>query len=150
MTPSTNGTKTVQLTVFDLTKFDSVTLKKEVSVPSRPESLEAALAACGNDKDKLLSMIHEGMVADAVETARNDVSGFREVTEDGELGEVYTGKFADEAATDKINAIVLAIAKANGYDKSLDKDAKRKVKENARDFIRQNPAMIAGITASGS
>lgn len=135
----------VQKTVFDLLKFDDVMLKKPITLPNRPTTIEEALAAVGNDSAKLLNVIHDGLKADARERAKADMTGFLVVGEDDELGEVYTGKYADEAKGKLINNAILSIAKMQGYDKSLPPEKKRELKEKATTFLRENPAMLATI-----
>ncbi len=150
MTP-TNAPETakVQLTVFDLAKFDDVTLVKTVTLPGKPETLKAALEASGNDEAKLLELIHEGLKAEAKETARADMSGFMTIPEEeGEESVPYTGAYADEAKGKLINAGILALAKMNGYTKSLDPKKKSELKDNAKAFLRANPAMLGGLVPS--
>jgi hypothetical protein len=146
MTPS-NGqaTRKVTRTVFDLTAFDDVKLEKTVTLPTKPTTLEEALQAAGNDTAKLLDLIHEGLISEAVEKSREDISGFKVVGEDGQATEAYDGKFADEEKGKKINAAILALAKMNGFEKSLPKDKKAALKEKATEFLRSNPAMLAGM-----
>lgn len=142
------NTKTVTTSVFDLASFDTVKLSKVITLPSKPASIEEALAAVGNDSQKLLDVIYEGLAADAVETARNDMSGFLIADDDDEEknGKPYEGKYADEDMSDKINKAVLSMAKVFGFDKSLSKEKKREVKEQAREMLRSNPAFIASIS----
>jgi len=145
MTPTTPATLKVTRTVFDLTAFDDIKLVKQVTPPAKPTSLEEALAAVGNDKSVLLAVIYEGLEAKAREAAYQDINGFLIVPEDGEPIEEYTGKFADETKGKLINNAILALAKMNGFDKSLPKDKKAQLKENATQFLRDNPAMLASI-----
>lgn len=149
MTPSNGTTKKTQKTVFDLSKFDNILLVKEYTVPGKPDSLEAALNAVGNDQGKLLEVIHAGLVAAAGEEAYNDMSGFRVIGEDGEPGEVYTGKSADESQGKLINGAVLTMAKlqAGGSWESKTPDEKRALKQKAAEFIRSNPAMLSSFAA---
>lgn len=145
MTPTT-ATKKIQRTVFDLASFDDVKLVKSIPVPAKPTTLEEALAAVGNDSAKLLDVIHNGLVEAAVESARADISGFVIDDPDNEGEPVpYTGAYANEEKVDKINKAVLALAKLNGFEKSLDPEKKRELKEAAREFLRSNPAMLASI-----
>jgi len=145
MTPNATFTAKVQRTVFDLTAFDDVTLVKTITLPNAPTSLEEALAAVGNDTERLMSVIHEGLVADAKEVARNDMSGFMIQPEEGEPTEIYAGKFADDAKGKRIGNAILALAKMNGYEKSLPKEEKSKLKERATAFLRDNPAMMSNL-----
>lgn len=147
MTPTTTTIARVQKTVFDLSKFDDVTLVKDVTLPSKPATLADALAAAGNDEEKLLALIHEGLISETKETARNSMEGFLEVAEDGETETPYNGKFADEEQGKLINGAVLSIAKMNGYAKSLTPEKKREIKEKAKKFLRDNPAMLGALAA---
>jgi hypothetical protein len=143
---SLNPTAKVTRTVFDLTAFDDVKLvKPAVVLPTKPSTLEEALAACGNDSAKLLDVIHEGLVSEAKSVAYDTIEGFQVVGEDGEAGEPYTGQFADDAKGKLINNAILAIAKINGFDKSLPKERKAALKDKATSFLRDNPAMLASL-----
>jgi hypothetical protein len=150
MTPtaqqSTTGAKTkkIQWTVFDLGTFDDVKLLKEVAMPDKPADLESAVNLIGNT-DRLLELIYTGMCDEATEQARKVVEGWKVADEDNEPGEDYTGKFADEAKGKLIGNAVLTLAKLNGYDKSLPKEKKDELKEKAKKFLRDNPAMIQGM-----
>lgn len=137
-------TKNITLTVFDLATFDDVKLSKNITLPSKPTTLEEALAACGNDSAKLLDVIHEGLIAETVDRAREDMSGFMQEGEDGE-DVPYTGAFADEKKSKLINNAVLALAKINGYGKTLAPTKKRELKDRAKNFLRENPAMLASL-----
>jgi hypothetical protein len=142
MTPNgTSNTAVVTTTVFDLTAFDDVKLTKTVTLPTQPTTLEEALAAVGNDKGKLLDVIHEGLIAAAKDAARADMTGWN----DAETDEAYTGTYADEAKGKLINAAILSLAKMQGFSKSLEPAQKRALKEKAAAFLRSNPAMLAGI-----
>ncbi len=147
MTPTTNapqGTIPVQNTVFDLAKFDSLTLFKSVPKPPKPTTLKEALEAAGNNEATLLDLIYEGLVEQEREKAKADPSGWMDETEDGELIP-YTGTFADDAKGKLINAGILALAKMNGFTKGLDPKKKAELKDNAKAFLRANPAMLGGL-----
>ena len=145
MTPSTGFTAKVTRTVFDLTAFDDVKLTKTITLPNQPTSLEEALAACGNDTSKLLTVIHEGLQAEAKSAAYDDIGGFLVVPDEGEPTETYTGKFAEGEKGKLIGNAILALAKINGYDKSLPAEAKAALKAKATSFLRDNPAMLASL-----
>lgn len=171
MTPNGTNTAVVTTTVFDLTAFDDVKLTKTITLPTQPTTLDEALAAVGNDKAKLLNVIHEGLIAEAKETARVNMTGFHVVSEEGEVDPLeyirdipvvdangvpvlnedgtpkmsQTGKYADEAKGKLINNVILSFAKMNGFSKDLSKEKKRELKEQATAFLRNNPAAIAGI-----
>ena len=143
MSPTTNQTKPVTRTVFDLASFDNITLTKVVTLPAAPSSLEEALQAVGNDKAKLLSVIYEGLCAETVETERADMSGYMTVAEEDEPSVPYTGTIATEEQGKQINATVLNFAKMNGFDKSLPKEKKRELKDAAKAALR--PILIASL-----
>ncbi len=145
MTPTTTATKTVQKTVFDLTAFDDVKLVKTVTLPTKPSTLEEATAAAGNSLEKLLDLVHEGLIAETLEKAKSDINGFQVVDEEGDPGAPYAGKYADEAKGKLIGNAILSLAKMQGYDKSLPAEQKRALKEKATAFLRDNPAMLASI-----
>lgn len=153
MTPTnSNSQKTarVQNTVFDLAKFDDVTLYKVVNLPEKPATLKDALAAAGNDESKLLDLIHEGLCAETKENARNNMEGYKVVGDEGDSEEIYNGSYADEEKGKLINAGILAIAKMNGYTKSLAPEKKAEIKDRAKKFLRENPAMLGGITGGAA
>jgi hypothetical protein len=140
-TETKTNTKPVQVTVFDLKTFDKVTLSKDVTMPEKPTSLEDALAAVGNDKDVLLSVIYDGLCERTADEAKKDLSTFTYENDEGE--EVtFDGIPCDEKKGKAINGVILGLAKAMGFDKSLSKEKKRELKESARDAIRQNPVML--------
>jgi hypothetical protein len=145
MTPTTTPTARVQRTVFDLTAFDDVKLVKTINLPAKPASLEEALGAVGNDTEKLLTVIHEGLVAEAKSVASETMEGFQTLNEDGTPGDAYTGKFVDEEKGKLINNAILSIAKINGYEKSLAPEKKRALKDQATAFLRDNPAMLLSL-----
>lgn len=146
MTPNGTNTAVVTTTVFDLTAFDDVKLTKTITLPTQPTTLDEALAAVGNDKAKLLNVIHEGLIAEAKENARTNMTGFHVVNDEGEADPAeYAGKYADEAKGKLINNVILSFAKMNGFSKDLPKEKKRELKEQATAFLRNNPAAIAGI-----
>jgi len=148
MTPSndkTPTTKPVQRTVFDLILFDDVKLTKTVTLPSKPASVENALEACNHDTSAFLEIFYDGLCERALEASKQDISDFKIVAEDGTATEVYTGTPVSEEKGVAINAAILGLAKAMGYSKDLSKEQKRALKEQAVQFMRSNPAMLASI-----
>lgn len=137
--------KEITTTVFDLATFDSIQLVKTIQLPNKPTTLEEALAACGNDSAKLLDVIHEGLIAETTERERGNMEGWLVDDEDAETPVPYTGKYADAKKTKLINAAVLALAKMNGFGKGLNPEKKRELKERAKSFLRDNPAMLASL-----
>lgn len=148
MTPIIQNTKNVTKSVFDLQAFGDVKLTRTVTMPVKPATVEEALAAVGNDKQALLSVIYDGLCERAVESARATSDGWLTVDEDGEASEPYTGQPVSEEKGKAISLAVLNIAKAGGFDKSLPKDKKRELKAQAMEFLRSNPAMVSFIVGT--
>lgn len=137
------ATRTTTMTVFDLNAFDDVKLTRDVELPSKPTTIEDALAAVGNDKNALLSIIYAGLIETTVEEAKKHPETFSVVDENGEAGELYTGTPVSESKGKAINLSVLNLAKAMGYDKSLPLEKRKALKQAAFDALKGNPALIA-------
>lgn len=137
----------VQKTVFDLKSFDKVTLIKEIDLPNKPTNIQEALEMLGGKTDKLMEVIYDGLCNDRRESAKSDIKGFRilEGENEDELGEEYTGTFADGDKMQLINNAVLSIAKMQGYSQEMSKEKRDELKERARQFLRDNPAMLQGL-----
>jgi hypothetical protein len=145
MTPTNQTTKDVKQTVFDLQTFGDVKLVRTVTLPVRPTTIHEALAAVGGDNTALLSVIYDGLCVSVEKAARADVAGFSVVDEDGKVGDLYTGTPVSEEKGKAINAAVLGIAKAMGWSKDMTIDQKNALKDQAMNFIKSNPAMLASI-----
>lgn len=137
--------KEVQKTVFDLDSFDFVLLKKMVTLPPKPASLDEALKLYNNQADVLLDLIYAGMEEKYVQQERDKMEGFRIVDEDDELGDEYHGTYADKDKAKLINNAVLSFAKMLGYNKQMTADEKRAIKETARKTLRETPAILKSI-----
>lgn len=156
MTPS-NGTpeqKRTLVSVFDLQQFDDVKLVRFVDMPAKPATIQEALAVLDNNTETLLNVIYDGLCERAVEAARKDLSTFKVLGEDDKLPlapkdieslESYTGTPVSEDKGKAINAAVTGIAKALGYNKDLPKEQKNALKQQALDFMKSSPAMLASI-----
>ena len=159
MTPTMNEDKqkpikTAQITVFDLQSFDDVKLVRHFyadDLPKMPTTVHEALALVGNDTAKLLDLIHQGLIDQAIEKAKQDLSTFYvagEPDEDGKTPEptLYTGTPVSEEKGKSINAMVLNFAKtAFGYRKDAGKEKKREAKEKAAQLIRDTPAILKSL-----
>ena len=159
MTPTTNEDKqkpikTAQVTVFDLLSFDDVKLFRHFfpdDLPKMPTTVHEALALVDNDTAKLLGLIHQGLIDQAIEEAKKDLSTFfvaGEPDEDGKTPEptLYTGTPVSEEKGKSINAMVLNFAKtAFGYRKDAGKEKKREAKEKAAQLIRDTPAILKSL-----
>lgn len=135
----------IQRTVFDLKTFDDVQLIKYVDSPTRPKDVREAHALVGGNEEKLIDLIYKGLVAELRDAEYEKIDGFKVITEDGKLGDDYSGKYADDSKKALINAAVLNIAKLQGYNKDMSADQKKASKAKAMGFIRDNPAMIESI-----
>lgn len=146
MTPQTKEskpeTRKTTMTVFDLQQFDDVKLVREVELPTKPETIEQALAHVGHDKEALLNVIYDGLCERAVEEAKKHPETFHVVTDDGESEDLYTGTPVSEEKGKAINLSVLNLAKAMGYDKSLPLEKRKALKQAAFDALKGNPALI--------
>lgn len=133
--------------VFDLATFDDVNLEKDFVPPAAPTDLASALSAVNHDETKLLALIYKGLVSEARDAQYLDLKDFKVIGEDGERGEVYTGKFAEGDVSKLINGAILTMAKlqAGGAWDSKSKEEKKALKEKAADFIRSNPAMLSSF-----
>lgn len=130
-------------TIFDLDKFDEVTLIKTATFTPAATASEA-LTRLGGDADKFLAIINKGLQRVAVESLAGDQSiPFHVVNEDGEIGDVWNGSPADMKA---VNALQLALAKnVFGYEKEKPLEAKRAAKDAAMEMIRTSEAMKNGL-----
>jgi hypothetical protein len=135
-------------TVFDLASFSDVLLTKDFTGPAAVTSFTEALMAVGNDNAELLEVINQGLQDRARQLAAADMTGFKQIGEDGEpASEDYTGKYADGKKIKLINAAVLNLAKmfSGGNWDSCSKEQKRAHRTSATDMLRSNPAMLASI-----
>jgi hypothetical protein len=146
--PATTGTKTTTKTVLDLGSFDKVTLIKNVPLPEKPKTLAEATALVGNNMDRLMELIFQGLSTEAIEKAREDQSNWFVMDGPQKFGAAYTGSFADEAKTDNINLMILNLAKAGGYNQDLPLAERNRLKDQAKAFIKANPAMIQFISGA--
>lgn len=133
--------------VFDLEARDFVEIVK-VADKRSVENMEQFVALMGNDAAAILKIINDGLESyDQKQLAkRNDVPVYTE-SEDGGL-EPYAGSTLGEAATAKLKATQLALAKnLFGYAKSLTPEKKKAAKESALQFVLSNPAAIEMLKA---
>ena len=141
----------VTRTVFDLTLFDDVKLSKPFTPPTKPTTVAEALAAVGNDSEKLLTLIYEGMVSESRTAQYNDLTGFLVVGEDGKATEPYNGNPASEEKGKLINGAILNMAKmfaGGSWDTLKGEDGRAKkaaFRKQAEDMLRANPAALASL-----
>lgn len=139
--------------VFDLDTFDEVKLGKEYEF-TPVTTIEEALAALGNDSAKLLEVLNDGMREEMRSQVRATSDGWRTfaLDNDGEPTEDLNGEFAGTPADMKsVNALVLTLAKTVfGFSKELTKEQKRAAKESAKEMVKSNDAIKAGLRKSAA
>jgi hypothetical protein len=147
MTPTNSITVKVQDSVFDLTSFDDVTLYKEFQY-TPVTSAEEALARLGNDTDRLLKVINDGLIAEQKQVERANGEGWIALDDEGKPAGPFAGVRANGKA---VGALVLTLAKSIfGFNKDMNKDQKRAAKESAMNFIRSNDQIRAGLQKSAA
>lgn len=143
-TPAAPAPKLTTKKVKNLETFEDVLLAKTVPTVPPVVSVEEALRRVGNDHKKLLSLIQEGLQADAIESARDSNDGWFETDDDGDPTEVpFTGTAADSKV---VNFAVLSVAKMMfDFDSATTKEQKREAKKLAAEEIKSNPRMLASL-----
>lgn len=145
----TNGSQKlrVQRTIFDLDSFAEVTLAKEIDF-APVTSVQDALARLSNDSGKLISIVNEGLRAEARRIAGGDPRDWRSLNEDGDVNGAFAGTVADPKA---VNALVLTLAKTVfGYSQDLSKDQRQAAKDSAMGMIASTPAIKEGLKKSAA
>lgn len=141
----------VRKTQFDLAQFDDVTLVKQGTF--EPVSVEnattEALQRLGGDSAKLAEVLNAGLKSMAMQTLRESADGWHtfELDSEGEPTDKVNGPFAGQLADIKVvNGLVLSLSKSVfGFNKDMSKDQKRAAKEQAKEFIKSNPAIREGL-----
>jgi len=139
------STITVTSSVFDLDKMDEVSLIKSTEF-SPATSAQEAMQRLGNDPEKFLAAINEGLLTQAKQSLKNDGTPWTAIDEEGKP----VGPFSGTPANSKsVNTLVLTLAKTIfGYTKDASVEEKRASKESALEMIRGNEAMKAGLKRS--
>ena len=142
--PVDEGKMEVQRTFFDLGTFKNILLKKQEDKPKQFETLSEAQAHFHGDMSALLSVLQQGMEAAARDGAYKEDTGWFFPDEDKPFSEwqPYTGDFASGDKLKIVNAAVLNLAKLQGYADAKTAEEKEAIKENVREFLRKNPAML--------
>src|SRR6266849_1350570 len=142
----------VQKTLFDLDTFAEVTLKKEFEFTPVVTVQEAA-ARLNNDADRLIKIINDGLISVQRQHENSTPTGWRVLTEDGELNGEFSGTPADQ---DIVNKLVLQLAKTSiGPSMGLDwetatKDQKKAIREATQEFIKTTPLIRNGLKKSAA
>ena len=134
----------VQNQIFDLDRFEKVTLVKSFDY-TPVESLEEAMARIGGDTGKLVQILNAGMLGEVREAAKADLIGFQLEEEDGTFSP-FIGTAVDDS---QVNALVLSIAKAScGYLNAKSPEEKKAAKEKAAAIVKGTPVLVEGLKAS--
>lgn len=145
-TASPNETLRVQKTVTNLDDFADVTLVKTGTFTPANDAAEA-LSRVGGDSAKFLTLVNEGLRAEAQRTLRDASGGWQQEDEEGNLS-AFSGTPADST---KVNALVLTLAKTVfGYSKELTPEQKKAAKSSAMDMIKGNDAIKSGLKTSAA
>lgn len=152
MKGTTPMSKQVQKSGMSLETFDTVSLYKEVPEVPAVTSVDDALARVGNDGQKLLNLLTEGLQSLAIEEARTAEAGWLAKDENGNpTGTPFSGQLANP---DDVNPVVLQFAKLmHGYDEATsrkDADGRRKAKEAAIATIKGMPNVMQALQAKAS
>lgn len=133
--------------VFDLETMDEVVLFKDVEF-SPVQSVEAGLAAVGNDTAKFLAIVNKGLESYVSENAIADPAiPWKQEDEEGVITD-FTGTIADAKI---VQNLILSMAKSVfGYAKDIAKNAKKAAKENAMTLIRSTPAIRDGLKSQAA
>lgn len=140
----------VQDSVFDLDAFDEVTLGKEVEF-QKVTTVDEALELLGNQSEKLLAVINDGLKAEARRVAKNEPTGWHRFIDD-DTSKALNGPFEGAPADmSKVNALVLTLAKTVfGFSKDMTREQKAGSKESARTMIQGTPAIREGLKKSAA
>lgn len=131
-----------QKTGTDLNTFDDVTLIKVGQfVPVK--TLDEAKTRVGGDTEKFISIINEGLEAEAGRNLVNDSSVVWQVEDEEGTLSPFSGLLADGKT---VGVLILNLAKSVfGYKKEATKEEKRAAKESAKDLIKGSEVMKAGL-----
>jgi hypothetical protein len=126
----------------DLNTFEDVTLVKTGNFV-KVTTLEEAKSRVGGDTEKFLSIINEGLEAEAGRALKNDPNiPWQIEDEDGTLTP-FSGMLADGKT---VGALVLNMAKSIfGYSKDSPAEQKKAAKQAAKDLIKNNEVMKSGL-----
>ncbi len=138
----------VQKSFFDLDTFTDVTLRKEFAPKPEVTTVAEAAARLGNDTERLMEIINEGLVAEQRREEAANPSGWKVLTEDGTANGDFTGTPADSKI---VNALRLNLAKTSvapdlGLDwESATKEQKKTILEATTQLIKDTPIIRNGL-----
>ena len=127
---------------LDLSTYEDVTLVKVGRfVPIT--TLEEAKQRVGGDTEKFIAIINEGLEAEAGRSLKNDPTIPWQVEDEDGTVTPFVGMLADAKV---VGGLVLNMAKSIfGYSKDSTPEARKAAKQAAKDLIRSNEAMKAGL-----
>ena len=127
---------------LDLATFEDVTLVK-IGRFVPVTTLEEAKHRVGGDTEKFIAIINEGLEAEAGRSLKNDSSIPWQVEDEDGTVAPFSGMLADAKV---VGGLVLNMAKSIfGYSKDSTPEARKAAKQAAKDLIRSNEAMKAGL-----
>jgi hypothetical protein len=134
----------VQKTALDLSTFTEVTVGKPEIKFSPVTNLHEANARLGNNAEKLIDIINEGLRAEEQRIYRNDPSGYMMFDDDGKITDKpFSGVLADKTI---VNSTILNLAKTVFDYNAVDSPEHRKAaKEKAMEFIKSNEVIRTGL-----
>lgn len=158
-TQITDGSEQIRIakSIFDLeTKKEVEVVKIGQFAPVK--TMEEFVARLGNDSSKILEVVNDGLKEFERAALINSDSPWLEVTEEGEIGEPFSGTPISTNKLDSFNRTVISMAKMMfGYpDGRLPKTATKEEREAARtkkteardkaiDMVLSNPAAVEAL-----
>ena len=111
--------------------------------------MEDALHRLSNDHAHLLSILQQGLQTEAINAARNDPSGWLVIDDGKDTDQIFEGTLVPDEGSQIVNNLVLSLAKnVFSYNEAKDADERRAAKADARDFIKANETVLAGLKAN--
>ena len=136
----------VSQSVFDLDSKQDVTLFKAGEF-TPVENMQEFVSRLANDQKEILSIVNEGLRSHFRDQLKADSSvPWMQENEEGEL-EAFSGTPISEEASKKLQVSVLGMAKVLGYEKSLSREQKKALKEQAQEMILSNPVAVEKLRA---
>ena len=138
----------VQRSMTRMQDLEDVLLQK--SRPFTPVSTAAeALTQLNNNSDAFIRIVNEGLRVELRKQLVEDSSmPWFEVSDDGKVAaEPFTDATVDAAIVSKL---IMTFALIRGYNADLSKDQKKTVKAAAREYVKENAAILLKDAVSTS
>lgn len=130
----------VTRSVTSLETMEDIELAKHIEFIN-VETEQEAIARLGNDREKFLEVINEGLMSLEKTKAKEDDDGWRTLDDKGNLNGPFEGLMADAK---KVGAMILTFARFNGYsDKANQGNSKKRkaIRDAATELVKN---MIKG------